>query len=394
MKTVNDIDFKGKKALIRVDFNVPLDDNHKVTDDSRIKAAKPTILKILEDGGSCVLMSHLGRPKDNEDEFSLRHLVKPLSAILGVQVKFVEDCIGPKAESAVANLKPGEILLLENLRYHPEETKGDKDFAEKLSKLGDVYVNDAFGTAHRAHASTAIIADFFPEDKCFGLLLASEVESIEKVLEHNEKPVTAVIGGAKVSSKITVIESILDTIDHLIIGGGMAFTFIKAQGGNIGDSLVEEDKQDLALEILKKAKEKNVKVHLPVDAIIADSFSNDANTKVSSINNIPTGWMGLDAGPETNKIFAEVIANSKTILWNGPVGVFEMDKFAQGTKSLGESIAKATKNGAFSLVGGGDSVAAVQKFGLTDKVSYVSTGGGAMLEMLEGKTLPGIKALE
>lgn len=394
MKTVNDIDFKGKKALIRVDFNVPLDDNHKVTDDSRIKAAKPTILKILEDGGSCVLMSHLGRPKDNEDEFSLRHLVKPLSAILGVQVKFVEDCIGPKAESAVANLKPGEILLLENLRYHPEETKGDKDFAEKLSKLGDVYVNDAFGTAHRAHASTAIIADFFPEDKCFGLLLASEVESIEKVLEHNEKPVTAVIGGAKVSSKITVIESILDTIDHLIIGGGMAFTFIKAQGGNIGDSLVEEDKQDLALEILKKAIEKNVKVHLPVDAIIADSFSNDANTKVSSINNIPTGWMGLDAGPETNKIFAEVIANSKTILWNGPVGVFEMDKFAQGTKSLGESIAKATKNGAFSLVGGGDSVAAVQKFGLTDKVSYVSTGGGAMLEMLEGKTLPGIKALE
>ena len=393
MKTVNDIDFKGKKALIRVDFNVPLDENHKVTDDTRIRATKPTIVKILKDGGSCVLMSHLGRPKDHEDEFSLRHIINPLSEILGVQVKFAEDCIGPKAEDAVSKLKAGEILLLENLRYHPEETEGEIGFAEKLSKLGDIYVNDAFGTAHRAHASTAIIAEFFPENKCFGLLLASEIENVEKVLENNEKPFTAIIGGAKVSSKITIIENILDKIDHLIIGGGMAFTFIKAQGGAIGDSLVEDDKQELALEILKMAKEKGVAVHLPVDAVIADSFSGTANTKISAVNKIPEGWMGLDVGPKTNEIFDEVIASSKTILWNGPVGVFEMDKFATGTKSLGESIAKATKNGAFSLVGGGDSVAAVHKFNLTNKVSYVSTGGGAMLEMLEGKTLPGIKAL-
>ena len=393
MKTVNDIDFKGKKALIRVDFNVPLDENHKVTDDTRVRATKPTIVKILKDGGSCVLMSHLGRPKDHEDEFSLRHIINPLSEILGVQVKFAEDCIGPKAEDAVSKLKAGEILLLENLRYHPEETEGEIGFAEKLSKLGDIYVNDAFGTAHRAHASTAIIAEFFPENKCFGLLLASEIENVEKVLENNEKPFTAIIGGAKVSSKITIIENILDKIDHLIIGGGMAFTFIKAQGGAIGDSLVEDDKQELALEILKMAKEKGVAVHLPVDAVIADSFSGTANTKIAEVNKIPEGWMGLDVGPKTNEIFDEVIASSKTILWNGPVGVFEMDKFAAGTKFLGESIAKATKNGAFSLVGGGDSVAAVHKFNLTNKVSYVSTGGGAMLEMLEGKTLPGIKAL-
>jgi phosphoglycerate kinase len=393
MKTVNDIDFKEKKALIRVDFNVPLDDNFNVTDDTRIRAAKPTILKILEDGGSCILMSHLGRPKNREDEFSLQHIIKSLSDVLGMQVKFVDDCIGPKVAEAVSNLKSGEILLLENLRYYEEETKGDRDFAEKLSKFGDVYVNDAFGTAHRAHASTAIIADFFPEDKCFGLLLASEVESVKKVLETSEKPVTAIIGGAKVSSKITIIENILDKIDHLIIGGGMAFTFIKAQGGKIGDSLVEDDKQELALEILKEAKKKNVSVHLPVDAVIADSFSETANTQVSAVNTIPDGWMGLDVGPETNKIFEEVLAASKTILWNGPVGVFEMDKFAEGTKTLGQNIAKATQNGAFSLVGGGDSVAAVHKFNLTNKVSYVSTGGGAMLEMLEGKTLPGIQAL-
>jgi phosphoglycerate kinase len=393
MKTVNDIDFKEKKALIRVDFNVPLDDNFNVTDDTRIRAAKPTILKILEDGGSCILMSHLGRPKNREDEFSLQHIIKSLSDVLGMQVKFVDDCIGPKVAEAVSNLKSGEILLLENLRYYEEETKGDRYFAEKLSKFGDVYVNDAFGTAHRAHASTAIIADFFPEDKCFGLLLASEVESVKKVLEASEKPVTAIIGGAKVSSKITIIENILDKIDHLIIGGGMAFTFIKAQGGKIGGSLVEDDKQELALEILKEAKKKNVSVHLPVDAVIADSFSESANTQVSAVNTIPDGWMGLDVGPETNKIFEEVLAASKTILWNGPVGVFEMDKFAEGTKTLGQNIAKATQNGAFSLVGGGDSVAAVHKFNLTNKVSYVSTGGGAMLEMLEGKTLPGIQAL-
>src|SRR5690554_2740079 len=393
MKTVNDIDFKGKTALIRVDFNVPLDEELNITDDTRIRAAKPTILKIMEDGGSCVLMSHLGRPKNRENEFSLKHIISPLSDILGIQVKFIDDCVGVDVEKVVSNLQSGEILLLENLRYHPEETQGDVAFAEKLSKFGDVYVNDAFGTAHRAHASTAVIADFFPENKCFGLLLASEIESVKKVLENNEKPVTAIIGGAKVSSKITIIENILDKIDHLIIGGGMAFTFIKAQGGAIGDSLVEEDKQDLALEILEKAKQKGVSVHLPVDAVIADSFSATANTKISAINNIPDGWMGLDAGPETNDLFSEVIDKSMTILWNGPVGVFEMEKFAEGTKSLGLSIAKATKNGAFSLVGGGDSVSAVQQFNLTDNVSYVSTGGGAMLEMLEGKTLPGIKAL-
>ncbi|WP_410006594.1 phosphoglycerate kinase [Aequorivita nionensis] len=393
MKTVKNIDFKGKRALIRVDFNVPLDENFSVTDDTRIRAAKPTIIKILEDGGSCILMSHLGRPKNRETEFSLQHIVKSLSDALGIQVKFIDDCIGPKVTQAVESLKSGEILLLENLRYYEEETKGDRDFAEKLSKLGDVYVNDAFGTAHRAHASTAIIADFFPENKCFGLLLASEVESVKKVLETSEKPVTAIIGGAKVSSKITIIENILDKIDHLIIGGGMAFTFIKAQGGKIGSSLVEDDKQELALEILKEAKKKNVSVHLPVDAIIADAFSETASTKIEAVNNIPEGWMGLDVGPKTNEIFAEVLTGSKTILWNGPVGVFEMDKFAEGTKLLGQNIAKATQNGAFSLVGGGDSVAAVQKFNLTDKVSYVSTGGGAMLEMLEGKTLPGIAVL-
>lgn len=393
MKTVNDIDFKDKKALIRVDFNVPLDKDFNVTDDSRIRAAKPTILKILEDGGSCILMSHLGRPKNREVEFSLQHIIKSLSNILGLQVKFVEDSIGPKVSEAVSNLKSGEILLLENLRYYKEEEHGDRDFAEKLSKLGDVYVNDAFGTAHRAHASTAIIADFFPENKFFGLLLASEVENVKKVLETSEKPVTAIIGGAKVSSKITIIENILDKIDNLIIGGGMAFTFVKAQGGKIGNSLVEDDKQMLALEILEEAKKKNIKVYLPVDAVIADDFSETANTQISDVNNIPDGWMGLDVGPKTNEIFAEVLASSKTILWNGPVGVFEMEKFAEGTKVLGQNIAKATKNGAFSLVGGGDSVAAVHKFNLTEKVSYVSTGGGAMLEMLEGKTLPGIKAL-
>ena len=393
MKTVNDINFKSKRALIRVDFNVPLDEDFNVTDDTRMVAAKPTILKILEDGGSCILMSHLGGPKNRESEFSLQHIVKPLSNILGVQVKFVDDCIGEKVENAVADLKSGEILLLENLRYYEEETKGDFAFAEKLSKLGDIYVNDAFGTAHRAHASTAIIAEFFPENKCFGLLLASEIENVNKVLETNEKPVTAIIGGAKVSSKITIIENILDKIDHLIIGGGMAFTFIKAQGGKIGSSLVEDDKQELALEILEEAKKKQVSVHLPVDAVIADSFSETADTKISAIDEIPEGWMGLDVGPMTNENFAEVLINSKTILWNGPVGVFEMEKFAEGTKILGNTIAKATQNGAFSLVGGGDSVAAVQKFNLADKVSYVSTGGGAMLEMLEGKTLPGIKAL-
>lgn len=393
MKTVNNFDFKNKKALIRVDFNVPLEDDFRVSDDTRIRAAKPTIDKILNDGGSCILMSHLGRPKNREKEFSLSHLLETLSKDIGTKVKFVDDCIGEKVQQAVNDLKSGEVLLLENLRYYKEETDGNREFAEKLSKWGDVYVNDGFGTAHRAHASTAIIADFFPGKKYFGLLLASEVKSIQKVLDDSVKPVTAIIGGAKVSSKITVIESILDKIDNLIIGGGMAFTFIKSQGGKVGSSLVEDDYLETAKNILKEAAKKDVKIYLPVDAIIADSFSETAATKECDINKIPDGWMGLDVGLKTSDIFGKVLADSKTILWNGPVGVFEMEKFSKGTKQLGVDIAKATKNGAFSLVGGGDSVAAVKEFNLTDKVSYVSTGGGAMLEMLEGKTLPGIQAL-
>ena len=393
MKTINDFNFKNKKALIRVDFNVPLNEALEVTDSTRILAAKNTIIKVLEDGGSCVLMSHLGRPNGIEEIFSLKHIVDKVSEIIGVQVRFCEDCIGENAEKAVAELGNGELLLLENLRFHKEEKVGDEQFAKELSNLGDIYINDAFGTAHRAHASTTVIAKYFPGNKCFGMLLASEIANINKVLTHSEKPVTAIIGGAKVSSKITIIESILDKIDHIIIGGGMAFTFIKAQGGSIGSSLVEDDKQEMALSILQIAKEKNVKVHLPVDAIIADQFSNDATTKTEAINTIPEGWMGLDVGPKTNDIFSEVILNSKTVLWNGPVGVFELKKFATGTISLGNAIAEATENGTFSLVGGGDSVAAVKQFNLSDKVSYVSTGGGAMLEMLEGKTLPGIQAI-
>ncbi len=393
MPTLNDFNFENKKALIRVDFNVPLNDEFMVTDATRIHAAKSTIIKVLEDGGSAILMSHLGRPKGKEDQFSLRHIVEKATEILGIQIKFIDDCVGDKVTQAVLELEPGEILLLENLRFYNEEKAGDKKFAEQLSKLGDIYVNDAFGTAHRAHASTAIIAEFFTENKCFGNLLAREIESINKVLNDNEKPVTAILGGAKVSSKIGVIENILDKVDHIIIGGGMTFTFVKALGGKIGNSLVEDDKQELALAILEKAKAKNVAIHLPVDAIIADSFSNDSNTQEVDTNKIPDGWMGLDAGPKTTQKFAEVIAKSKTILWNGPLGVFEMEKFAKGTIELGNAIAEATKNGAFSLVGGGDSVAAVKQFGFEDKVSYVSTGGGAMLEMLEGKTLPGIEAI-
>ncbi|MBT8294839.1 MAG: phosphoglycerate kinase [Gramella sp.] len=393
MKTIDDYNFNNKRALIRVDFNVPLNDEKKVTDANRIEAAKPTIIKILEDGGSVVLMSHLGRPKGAESKYSLQHISSKVSEVLGVEVKFVEDCVGEEVENAANNLEPGEILLLENLRFHEEETAGDEEFAEKLSRLGDIYVNDAFGTAHRAHASTTIVAKFF-EDKCFGYLLAKEIKSLDKVLNSDEKPVTAVLGGAKVSSKITVIENILDKIDHLIIGGGMTYTFIKAQGGHIGTSLVEDDKQELALEILKKAKEKGVEVHLPVDSVIADSFSEQASTQTESVDNIPDGWMGLDVGPKTIQNFSDVIKKSKIILWNGPLGVFEMDAFAKGTIQLGEAIVEATKNGAFSLVGGGDSVAAVKKFGLDDQVSYVSTGGGAMLEMLEGKSLPGIEAIK
>jgi len=393
MKTIDDYNFKDKKALIRVDFNVPLNKELEVADKSRIEGAKPTIIKILEDGGSAILMSHLGRPEGKEEKYSLKHIKSEVSDVLGVKVKFVEDCIGKKVEEAAEDLKPGEILLLENLRFYPEEKEGDEEFAEKLSKLGEIYVNDAFGTAHRAHASTTVVAKFI-EDKAMGYLLQKEIESLDKILNSNEKPVTAVLGGAKVSSKITVIENILAKIDHLIIGGGMAFTFIKAKGGHIGESLVEDDKQELALEILKKAEEQNVKVHLPVDSIVTQEFDNDSHTKIEDINTISEGWMGLDAGPQSRDNFAKVIAESKIILWNGPLGVFEMDTFSKGTIALGEAIASATKKGAFSLVGGGDSVSAAKKFGFDTKVSYVSTGGGAMLEMLEGKSLPGIEALK
>ncbi|WNH08631.1 phosphoglycerate kinase [Thalassobellus suaedae] len=393
MKTLNDFNFKNKKALIRVDFNVPLNEKFEVTDATRIVSAKPTIIKILEDGGSCILMSHLGRPKGFQDEFSLKHIAAKVEDILGVEVKFVPDCIGADVEAAAASLEPGQVLLLENLRFYKEETAGDKAFAEKLSKLGDIYVNDAFGTAHRAHASTTIVAQFFEGKKCFGKLLAQEIESIQKVMETGEKPVLAVLGGAKVSSKITIIENILDKVDHLIIGGGMSFTFVKAQGGKIGNSICEDDKMDLALDILKQAKEKNVQIHIPVDVVAADDFSNDANTQIVDINAIPDGWEGVDAGPKSIKLFHDVVMKSKTILWNGPLGVFEMESFANGTIELGNSIAESTKNGAFSLVGGGDSVAAVKQFGFEHKVSYVSTGGGAMLESLEGKTLPGIAAI-
>lgn len=394
MKTLNDFDFKGKKALVRVDFNVPLDDDFNVTDATRIEAAKPTIDKILADGGSAILMSHLGRPKDKEDKYSLKHIVDKVSQVLGAKVRFATDSRGEVAVEAARNLQPGEVLLLENLRFYKEEEAGSEEYAKELAALGDVYVNDAFGTAHRAHASTAIIAKFFPEDKTFGYLLAKEIESLERVLKSSEKPVTAILGGSKVSSKITVIENVLDKIDHMIIGGGMAFTFIKAQGGSIGNSIHEDDKLDLALDILRKAKEKNVMIHLPVDVVAADKFAEDANTQVVDINQIPDGWQGLDAGPESLKIFADVILKSKTILWNGPLGVFEMEAFSAGTKELGKYIGEATKNGAFSLVGGGDSVAAVKQFGLEDAVSYVSTGGGAMLEMLEGRVLPGIAAIQ
>jgi len=393
MKTLNDFNFKNKKALIRVDFNVPLDENFKVTDATRIVSAKPTIIKILEDGGSCVLMTHLGRPKGVQEEFSLKHIVEKIEDIIGVEVNFITSSVGAEAEEKAKALQPGEILLLENLRFNAEETKGDKAFAEQLSKLGDIYVNDAFGTAHRAHASTTIVAEFFPVNKCFGSLLAKEIESIKKVMEDGEKPVLAVLGGAKVSSKITVIENILDKVDHLIIGGGMTFTFIKAQGGKIGDSICEDDKMELALDILKQAEVKGVKIHLPVDVIAADAFNNDAKTQVVDVYKIPEGWQGLDAGPASIATFNDVVNECKTILWNGPLGVFEMENFANGTIALGNSIANSTKNGAFSLVGGGDSVAAVKQFGFENQVSYVSTGGGAMLESLEGKILPGIAAI-
>ena len=393
MKTLQDFNFKNQKAIIRVDFNVPLDENFHVTDTTRIEAAKPTIDKILADGGSVILMSHLGRPKGVETKYSLKHIVKTASEILGTEVLFASDCVGNIAESAAKNLQPGQVLLLENLRFYAEEEAGDVPFAKQLAALGDIYVNDAFGTAHRAHASTTIIAQFFEGKKCFGALLTKEIESLNKVLKNSEKPVTAVLGGSKVSSKITVIENILDKIDHMIIGGGMTFTFVKALGGKIGNSICEDDKMELALAILKTAKEKGVQIHIPVDVVAADAFSNDAQTQIVDVKQIPDGWQGLDAGPKSLEAFGKVIIESKAILWNGPLGVFELPAFANGTITLGNYIAESTANGAFSLVGGGDSVSAVKQFGLEDKMSYVSTGGGAMLEMLEGRTLPGVAAI-
>lgn len=397
MSEFSNYNFKDQKALIRVDFNVPLNENLEITSDARMKAAVPTIQKILADGGSVILMSHLGRPKEGpEDKFSLKHLVSHLSNLLGgIKVNFVDDCIGEKAESAAAALQPGEVLILENLRFYKEETKGDEAFAEKLSKLGDVYVNDAFGTAHRAHASTAIIAKFFPQEKkMFGLLMEGEVKSAQKVLSESEKPFTAILGGAKVSDKILIIENLMEKATDIIIGGGMAYTFFKAQGGTIGNSLVEEERLETAKDILQKAEAKGVRIHLPVDSVVADKFDAEANTKVSNSDAIEEGWMGLDIADEARRQFADVIKASKTILWNGPMGVFEMEKFQAGTKAIAEAVAEATQNGAFSLVGGGDSVSAVNKFGYKDKVSYVSTGGGAMLEFFEGKTLPGIAAVQ
>ena len=390
-------DFKGQKALIRVDFNVPLNDKYEITDDNRMRAAVPTIKKILNDGGSVILMSHLGRPKDGPTEkYSLKHLIQHLSELLGgTTVLFANDCIGEQAYLTAGMIRPGEVLLLENLRFYKEEEKGDKVFAEKLSKLGDLWINDAFGTAHRAHASTAVIAEFFPAEKrMFGLLMEGEVASAEKVLHKSEKPFVAIIGGAKVSDKILIIENLLERATDIIIGGGMAYTFMKARGGKIGNSLCEEDRLATALEILQKAKEKNVSIHLPEDSVIADKFDANANTAVAPSDAIPDGWMGLDIGPKAAGIFTEVIKKSKTILWNGPMGVFEMEKFQKGTRAVAVAIAEATESGAFSLVGGGDSVAAVNQFGFSDKVSYVSTGGGAMLEYFEGKVLPGITAVQ
>lgn len=392
MKTIKDFDFKNKKALIRVDFNVPLNEFQEVTDDTRIQAAKPTVQKVLTEGGAVILMSHLGRPKGKDEKLSMKHIAARVSEVMEAEVIVMNDCIGEAIEEAAKSLQPGQILLLENLRFHKEEKAGDEHFAKQLSKLGDIYINDAFGTAHRAHASTAVIAQFF-DKKCFGYLLAQEIENLDKVLNSSDKPVTAILGGAKVSSKITVIENILDKVDNLIIGGGMVFTFIKAQGGQIGNSLVEPEYEKLALEILEKAAAKNVKVYLPTDCVVADAFKADAKYHTTKVGEISEPWMGLDIGADSSQEFAKVIKDSRVILWNGPMGVFEFDNFARGTKALGEAVAQATEGGAYSLVGGGDSVAAAKKFGLENSVSYISTGGGAMLEMLEGKTLPGIAAI-
>ena len=394
MKTINDINFKGKRALIRVDFNVPLDKSFNVTDDNRISATVPTLKKILKDGGSIILMSHLGRPKEGpEDKFSLKHTIKKTEELLGTPVHFAGDCIGEEAFKLSAALKPGEVLLLENLRFYKEEEKGDVAFAEKLSKHGDIYVNDAFGTAHRAHASTTIVAQFFKE-KCAGYVMAAELDNAKKVMDKAEKPFTAIMGGAKISDKLLIIENLLDKVNNLIIGGGMAYTFFKAMGGNIGNSLVELDKLDLAKELIQKAKAKGVDLLLPIDSITADKFAADANTGTSNNHAIPDGMMGLDIGPQAIDVFSKVVEGSKTILWNGPMGVFEMEKFEKGTKSIAEAVVRATEKGAFSLIGGGDSAAAVAKFGFEEKVSYVSTGGGALLEYFEGKVLPGVKALD
>ncbi len=394
MKTVDSVNFSGKRALVRVDFNVPLDEHFAITDDNRIQGALPTINKILADGGSVILMSHLGRPKEGPtDNYSLKHLVAYLSNVLSRPVLFADDCVGASAVAQAANLQPGQVLLLENLRFYKEEEKGDAAFAEKLAGLGDVYVNDAFGTAHRAHASTAIIAQFFPQAKYFGYLMAAELENAEKVLNHPDRPFTAIMGGAKVSDKILLIEQLLTKVDHLIIGGGMAYTFIKAQGGQIGTSICEDDKLELANSLLKKAAEKGVSIHLPVDTLVADAFSNEAHTQVCPTAQSPSDWMGLDIGPKTAENFAAVIQQSKTVLWNGPMGVFEFETFEKGTKAVAFSVVEATKEGAFSLIGGGDSAAAVSKFNLTEQVSYVSTGGGALLEYMEGKELPGVKAI-
>jgi phosphoglycerate kinase len=395
MADIHTYDFSGKRALIRVDFNVPLNkETMEITDDTRIRAAAPTILHVLKNGGSVVLMSHLGRPKDGpEDKFSLRHIVAHTSKVLGVEVKFADDCIGEKALEMSAALKPGEVLMLENVRFHKRETAGTESFAEEIAKHGDVYINDAFGTAHRAHASTTVVAKFFPNDKMFGFLLEGEIKAVDKVLNSDEKPLTAIVGGAKVSSKITIIERLLDKVDNLIVGGGMAYTFVKANGGKVGSSLVEDDFLEMAKKIMIEAKAKGVNLYIPTDTVIADKFDNDANRKVVAIDQIPEGWMGLDTGADTSKACREIIANSKLILWNGPMGVFEMENFQQGTVDVANAIVEATAKGAFSLIGGGDSVAAINKFNLADKVSYVSTGGGAMLEYLEGIELPGIKAI-
>lgn len=394
MKTISDVDFNNKRVLVRVDFNVPLNDENEITDNTRIKAAVPTIKYILENGGSVILMSHLGRPKGGyEEKFSLHHIIVELSELIGTDVKFLDDCVSEKSIEYTKELKKGEVVLLENLRFYPEEKSGDADFAKKLSNHGDIYINDAFGTAHRAHASTAVIAQYFPNDKYFGLLLEKEIKNIDVLLHDPKPPTTAIIGGAKVSSKITIIENLIDSVDHIIIGGGMAYTFIKAQGGKVGDSLVENDYLDTAKKVLALADEKDVTIYLPTDTIIADRFANDANAKSCDISKIPDGWMGLDIGTESIQLFNKVIQSSRTILWNGPMGVFEMESFNNGTIAIANSLVNATSNGAFTLIGGGDSVAAINQLNLSDKVSYVSTGGGAMLEYLEGKELPGIKSI-